>query len=247
MFRIVLLMGAMLLASTANAQRVFRASSIDVEQNERIDSISDRVDRIETDIALIASAIEKQSEAKAAIVQAVATPSVVEKPATAKAETVVAVSQPSQATVEQQSTRYSQDELISIVKAAYPHGDYERYATVEPKNDVWRHLQSGSHGFTATQVSGLPQDIALGLHGLHHANLIRPTRGTSRVSQPVAQTQVVYSQPAYSQPVTYAPQPVVRQQPTYQAAGGCANGRCPNPAQPAQQHQRFRLFPRLGR
>jgi hypothetical protein len=198
------------LASTANAQRVFRASSIDIEQNERIDAIDQRVERIESSVASLVSAIEKQIEVKPVTVEA----------APPKVETVVSVRKPS---AKPASNYYSQAELIGIVRAAYPNGNYTRYADVSPRSGVWRHLQDSNHRFTASQVEGLPQDIALGLHGLHHANLIRATRGTSKVSAPV-----VRSQPAK----------------VVQAAGGCPNGQCARQSQPARQQQfrTFRLF-----
>lgn len=123
------------------------------------------------------------------------------------------------------SNRYSQAELIGIVQAAYPNGNYTRYADVQPRSGVWRHLQDSNHRFTADQVSGLPQDIALGLHGLHHANLIRATRGASKAAATVAGSQ---------------PAKIV------QAAGGCPNGQCArqSQSQPARQQQfrTFRLF-----
>lgn len=204
MFRFLALAAVVLIASTAQAQRIFYASAIDVEQNERLDTIESKVDRIETQIERL---------------------TVAAKPTPAKA-VPVSVSLPLPQPKPVASNYYSQAELVSIVRAAYPSGNYTQYADVKPRSAVWSHLQDGSHRFTASQVNGLPQDIALGLHGLHHANRIRATRSTSA------------PQPA----VASAPRP----QPTYQAAGGCANGRCPTPAR-AQPQQRFRLFPRLGR
>jgi hypothetical protein len=88
----------------------------------------------------------------------------------------------------------------------------------------------GNHQFTAAQVQGLPQEIALGLHGLHHANKIRATR-SSRAAAP----QVAYSQPAIQQ--SY-PQPVI------QAAGGCANGQCARPSYSQPTRRSFGIFRR---
>lgn len=213
MFRFLALATIALFASTAQAQRIFYASAIDVEQNERLDAVETKIDRIETEIERL---------------------SVVAKPTPAKAVPVsVSLPQPQPKPVA--SNYYSQAELIAIVRNAYPSGNYTQYADVQPRSSVWSHLQDGSHQFTASQVNGLPQDIALGLHGLHHANRIRATRSTMQVSVPVPQP-------------TYQPMPQATPQPAYQSAGGCANGRCPSPArvQP-QSQQRFRIFPRMRR
>jgi hypothetical protein len=217
----ILVVAVALLAPAANAQRVFRASSIDIEQNERIDAMEAKVSRIESSVAALVAAIKKQSASPVAIASqsATVTPvSVITQPAT--------IRQPSS----QSSGYYSQAELIAIVQAAYPRGDYTRYADVSPRSGVWNHLQDGSHQFTAAQVQGLPQDIALGLHGLHHANKIRATR-SSRVTAP----QVAYSQPATQQ--SY-------RQPVIQAAGGCANGQCARPSYSSGRSRSFGFFRR---
>jgi hypothetical protein len=232
MFRFPLLIVAILIASTANAQRVFYASSIDIEQNERIDAIDERVERIESDISTIAAQIsEIATLARRPVVEVQPKPVVVSpKPAT-KPATLTAAIKPTPPPVQQSSNYYSQAELIGIVRAAYPTGNYTRYADVSPRSAVWSHLQDGNHRFTAAQVSGLPQDIALGLHGLHHANLIRATRGTSKISVPVAQAQPIQQ--------VQAPTP----QQFSQQMGGCANGQCPNPARAQQAtQQRFGIF-----
>ena len=221
LFRIMILVVAVaVLAPAANAQRIFRASSLDVEQNQRIDAMEAKVSRIESSVASLVAALEKQPKPVAIASQpATVTPvSVIAQPAT--------IRQPSS----QSSGYYSQAELIAIVQAAYPRGDYTRYADVSPRSGVWNHLQDGSHQFTAAQVQGLPQDIALGLHGLHHANKIRATR-SSRVTAP----QVAYSQPATQQ--SY-------RQPVIQAAGGCANGQCARPSYSSGRSRSFGFFRR---
>ena len=217
---LVLVVAVAVLAPAANAQRVFRASSIDIEQNERIDAMEAKVSRIESSVASLVAALEKRPQPVAIASQpATVTPvSVITQPAT--------IRQPSS----QSSGYYSQAELIAIVQAAYPGGDYTRYADVSPRSGVWRHLQDGNHQFTSSQVSGLPQDIALGLHGLHHAGKIRATRST-RVTAP----QVAYSQPAIQQ--SYS-------QPVYQAAGGCANGQCARPSYSTGRSRSFGFFRR---
>jgi hypothetical protein len=221
LFRIMILVVAVaLLAPAANAQRVFRASSIEIEQNERIDAMEAKVSRIESSVAALVAALEKQPKPVAIASQpATVTPvSVIAQPAT--------IRQPAS----QSSGYYSQAELIAIVQAAYPGGDYTRYADVSPRSGVWNHLQDGNHQFTSAQVNGLPQDIALGLHGLHHAGKIRATR-SSRVTAP----QVAYSQPAIQQ--SYS-------QPVYQTAGGCANGQCARPSYSSGRSRSFGFFRR---
>lgn len=219
---LTLAVAVVILAPAANAQRVFRASSIDIEQNERIDTIEAKVSRIESSVASLVSALEKQAKPVTIAAQptTVTPASVITQPAT--------IRQPSS----QSSGYYSQAELIAIVQEAYPGGDYTRYADVSPRSGVWRHLTDGNHQFTSAQVQGLPQDIALGLHGLHHANKIRATRSSRSVAP-----QVAYSQPAvqsYSQPtIQYA-----------QAAGGCANGQCARPSYSTGRSRSFGFFRR---
>jgi len=211
------------LAPVANAQRVFRASSIDLEQNERIDSLESKVSRIESSVSKLVASLEKQAQpVRIASQPATVTPvSVITQPATIRQSS------------SQSGGYYSQAELIAIVQAAYPSGDYTRYADVSPRSGVWTHLMDGNHQFTAAQVNGLPQDIALGLHGLHHAGKIRATRSSRAVAP-----QVAYSQPAiqqsYSQPaIQYA-----------QAAGGCANGQCARPSYSQPVRRSFGIFRR---
>ena len=220
---LILIVAVAVLAPAASAQRVFRASSIDLEQNERIDTIEAKVSRIESSVASLVAALEKRPQPVA----------IASRPATVTPVSVI--TQP--ATIRQSSSQsgyYSQAELIAIVQAAYPGGDYTRYADVSPRSGVWRHLQDGNHQFTSDQVSGLPQDIALGLHGLHHAGKIRATR-SSQVTAP----QVAYSQPviqqSYSQPVYQA---------SIQAAGGCANGQCARPSYSTGRSRSFGFFRR---
>jgi hypothetical protein len=216
---LILIVAIATLAPVANAQRVFRASSIDLEQNERIDSLESKVSRIESSVSKLVASLEKQSQPVATASQlATVTPvSVITQPATIRQ-----ASSP--------SSHYSQAELIAIVQQAYPRGDYTRYADVSPRSGVWTHLQDGNHQFTAAQVQGLPQNIALGLHGLHHAGKIRATR-SSRPAAP----QVAYSQTAIQQ--SYS-------QPVIQAARGCANGQCARPSYSQPARRSFGIFRR---
>lgn len=232
---IVAVLAFALFAQPAQAQRVFRASSIDIEQNERIDTIEAKVSRIESSVASLVTAIEKQQLPRTAVV--VESRAVTIEPTTVTPVSVI--TQP--ATIRQSSSQssgyYSQAELIAIVQAAYPGGDYTKYADVSPKSGVWSHLTDGNHQFTAAQVNGLPQDIALGLHGLHHAGKIRATRSSRAVAP-----QVAYSQPAIQQ---YS-QPAIKQysQPAIQATGGCANGQCARPSYSQPARRAFGIFRR---
>jgi hypothetical protein len=179
-----------------------------------------KVSRIEASVAAIAAAVEKRSQLVAVPQPVTVTPvSVITQPATIRQ-------------VSSQNGYYSQAELIAIVQAAYPSGDYTRYADVSPRSGVWRHLQDGNHQFTSAQVNGLPQDIALGLHGLHHSNKIRATRSSRAAAPQVAYSQTVIQQ-SYSQPVQYA-----------QAAGGCANGQCARPSYSQPVRRSFGFFRR---
>lgn len=215
---VVAVISIVLFTGPAHAQRVFRASSIDIEQNERIDTIEAKVSRIESSVASLVAVLEKQAK-----------PSVAQ-PATVTHITPVSVPTPVARQAATPSGYYSQAELIAIVQAAYPGGDYTRYADVSPRSGVWRHLQDGNHQFTASQINGMPQDIALGLHGLHHANKIRATRSSKAVAP-----QVAYSQPAIQQ--SYS-------QPIIQAAGGCANGQCARPSYSTGRSRSFGFFRR---
>jgi hypothetical protein len=212
---LILIVAIATLAPVASAQRVFRASSIDLEQNDRIDSLESKVSRIESSVSKLIASLESKNT--------------LPQPATVTPVSVITQA-PTIRQASSQSGYYSQAELIAIVQAAYPGGDYTRYADVSPRSGVWTHLMDGSHQFTAAQVQGLPQDIALGLHGLHHANKIRATR-SSRAAAP----QVAYSQPAIQQ--SYS-------QPVIQAAGGCANGQCARPSYSQPTRRSFGIFRR---
>jgi hypothetical protein len=225
---LTLAIAIVIFSPAANAQRVFRASSIDLEQNDRIDSLESKVSRIESSVSKLVASLEKQAQPVR----------IASQPATVTPVSVITQA-PTIRQASSQSGYYSQAELIAIVQAAYPGGDYTRYADVSPRSGVWTHLQDGNHQFTAAQVQGLPQDIALGLHGLHHANKVRATR-SSRAAAP----QLAHSQPAIQQ--SY-PQPAIQQsysQPVIQAAGGSANGQCDRPLFSQPNRRSFGIFSR---
>lgn len=227
-------------APAANGQRVFRASSIDIEQNERIDSLEAKVGRIEASVNKLVSAVEAKQIAKPATV--VSEPVRVIQPAISSDTIPVSTQSPEPRL---SRSRYSQAELVSIVQQAYPSGDWTRYADVSPRSAVWSHLQDPNHQFSAEQVQGLPQNIALGLHGLHHAGKIRATR----IGQPQTMTATVYAEPqpqpvvmqSYPQPVAA---PVYSQPIIQQSGGGCPNGQCPAPSYSQPVRRSFGIFRR---
>lgn len=227
MTRFLILLALIAVAVPAQAQRVFRASSIDLEQNARLDDHESRLAALESRRAEPVAAPVAQEEP----VQ----PAVVVRPTTV---TVTAPAQP----VAIQSSRYSSIELRSMIQQQRPGGwRGPVYASVEPESWARQHL-IGDHGFSANQVDGLSHHERLILHDLAHGGKIRATRSGQSVQRAVAQP--VYSQPV-AQPVYQpAPQPVYQQrsQPVYQQSGGCPNGQCPTSPAQRSAPQRFRLF-----
>ena len=67
MMRYLLLFAIVLIAVPAQAQRVFRASSIDMEQNERIDVLESKIDLLEGSIDRLITAMERPAPVVAAI------------------------------------------------------------------------------------------------------------------------------------------------------------------------------------
>jgi len=183
----------------AQAQRVFRAS-IDEKQNKRLDKLESAVDRLTNIVEILATTPPPSPEKKPA--------------------PVVTVSRQTQPI----SNRYTRQELESIVRQHYPNGDYTRYADVSPRSGTIRHLMDSNHQFTSAQVSGMDINLALGLHGLHHRNLITSNRGS-------------YKNPV--QKSIQIAQPLVQPSQSIQMIGGCANGQC---ARQSVTSTRRRLF-----
>lgn len=188
--RFLLLIALLTFSVPCHAQRIFRAS-IDEEQNARLDKLESAVDKLTT-------LVEKLAEKP---VETTVTKSLPFPTQEIKAPPVQRVVT---------SNRYTGEELEAIVRNHYPRGDYTRYADVSPRSGVWRHLQDSNHGFTSDQVNGMNQNIALGLHGLHHAGLITATK---KAPPSIPETGVVTTQK-------------VKPQNTILQIGGCANGNC---------------------
>lgn len=239
-------------AVPANAQRVFRASSIDLEQNERLAELEAKV-----------AALEVKAELASVIAAATPARKPARKPArnqaAAKAEpppdgkvvrpVSVATSQPSVPVVQSNyvtapvtvvkspgSNRKSTAELRAEIQRQRPGGwRGPVYADVSPRSWAGQHLQS-DHGFSALQVSGLTQNERLILHDLAHAGRVSPYRSSStRAVQAVSYT----STPA----VTYSATPS-RATASRSYSSGCPNGQCPT-SRSTRARTRTRLFPRL--
>lgn len=217
-----------LLALPANAQRVFRASSIDIEQNDRLDSLEAQVSRIEASVSTLVATLQRPRPRETVKESLTVDP----EPETPKVRTVSVVREsltPAAAT-----GLYSRSELEAIVRAAYPNGDYTRFADVSPRSGVWRHLRDSNHRFTAAQVEGMPMNLALGLHGLHHVGRITPQKSGAKPPPAIADVQMV-STPARTTTSR-----------SVQQLGGCANGSCARPSR-SMPTQRVRLFGGLFR
>ena len=121
------------------------------------------------------------------------------------------------------SSRYSTDELRSIIYQKHP-GQWTgpRFADVQPRSAAKSHLIN-DHGFTASQVNGLSQNESLILHDYAHGGIIKPYRtGYAMRSEPSQMSPPVATR-FYNAPVALPSQP--------QAAfgSGCANGQCAKP------------------
>lgn len=134
------------------AQRVFRASRIDLEQNERLDTLEQRMDMVE-------SAVTQDTLTTA--------------PAPPKAK-------PPKVEAKPRDTYFTSAELRSLIRQHGQWTGQPKYADVSPRSAVRRHLQN-EHRFTAKQVRGLSQSESLALHDYAHGGIIKPTiavRGT---------------------------------------------------------------------
>lgn len=199
-------LAAFALTTTAEAQRVFRASSIDVEQNERLDAVEAKVDQIADSLKSIEQLLSAQAMERVVAQAPRPKPADKESLTTAKPAPTV----PSSRTVQTPtSNRYTQAELTAIVQSRYPSGFRVRHADVSPRSAVWSHLKSGIHGFSAEQVDGMPQWIALGLHDMEHGGEITPFRSSASSASTAAR------------PASPAAPPVVAS-----FGVGCANGQC---------------------
>jgi hypothetical protein len=227
--KVLFLIGA-LLTTNVFSQTVFTPSPIDFKQDERLELLEKEVARLDVIDSELFDIKETQAKILAKVDALAAKPVVVEQPKpVVKPQTVVStpkvvepVRQVSQPQVS--SGLYTTDELRAIFYKEWPNGYRVRAADVSPRSQVWNHLTSGIHGFQPSQVQGLTQQEALGIHDLHHAGLIRANRGSYRggsiVSRPA---QLTYNSipPTQSAPPRNAP---IINRPVFNS--GCPNGQC---------------------
>lgn len=220
--RSLLVLLALLVASPAYAQRVFRASiKIDDVQNERLDEVEAKVDNLTTSVAALTQAVttlvevqKTKSQSVVAAPQAQVASVKAEPKPLRKATTTVTVTPPFQERSVSASNR-----LQIAAWQAYPDGVYRvRYADVSPRSQVWNHLIQ--HGFSQAEVQGLSQFEALAIHDLAHGGKVHPGQ---------ASVQVAVNSPA-----------PIRQQATANYNVGCANGQCAR--QGSTSYSRPRLF-----
>lgn len=202
--RSLIVLLAVLVASPAYAQRVFRASiKIDDIQNERLDEVEAKVDNLNETVKVLVQTVNTLAEVQRQRIevsklelQAEAQP----KPKVVSTKVVSHTTAPPQEIATTPTPRAATN-LAAIAWQAYPDGVYRvRYADVQPRSQVWNHLIQ--HGFSQEEVQGLSQFEALAIHDLAHGGKIHPRQ-------------------SYSAPV----QSSVRQ-PVAQVQSGCANGQC---------------------
>lgn len=213
--RLLMLLVALVVTAPAYGQRIFRASAIDQEQNNRLDALEARIAAVES-----APVVRESKPVRQQV--AVATPVRVESPVIQPP--VVVRPAPARAMVS--SGRYSTAELRAMIHAKRPGGwRGPQYADVSPRSAAKQHLVGPEHGFSWDQVAGLTQEEALILHDLapRHGNQIFPSGRRNVQAQPVPQVRVA----SYAPPMPM-PQPM-QQMPAnpWPADSGCANGQCP--------------------
>lgn len=237
--RSLILLAAMMVAAPAySQQRTFRASSIDLEQNERIDTLESRMKAVEASVAArgITSPVTVSDPAPNAEPVVVAAPVVQSPP--------ISVRQPSP---QPTSGRYTTEQLRAMIHAKRPGGwRGPQYADVSPRSLAKQHLVDPKHGFTWDQISGLSQDEALILHDLAptHGNQIFPSG-----RQPVRSVAAAPSLPPMQTVSTSNPWAGMQSEQYGCANGqcnrqaveyGCANGQCANPQSSAFRGGFFR-------
>lgn len=220
----VVLLYCALVASNAFSQTVFTPSPIDFIQNERLDALEAQIGRLDVIDSELFDIKETQAQILTKLDEVPKPQPVVVAP-----QPVVVAKPIKQIEV---GGLYSTEELRGIYYKEWPNGYRVKAADVSPRSQVWNHLTSGKHGFQPSQVQGLTQSEALGIHDLHHAGLIRAERGSYRGGSvaPLKTYNTVDSS-------TVTVQRVVTQ-----SAGnsGCANGQCARGALPSS----FRIFRR---
>jgi hypothetical protein len=217
---------AVLVASPAYAQRVFRASvKIDDVQNERLDEIEAKVNNLNETVKVLAQTVNTLAEVQRQRIEVSKLELQAETQPKPKDVSTKVVSHttapPQEMLVPIQQTEnpnvtklpQTQNALARLAWRTYPDGQYRvRYADVQPRSQVWNHLRS--HGYSDSQIEGLSMFEALAIHDLTHGGVVSPTMTLHR--DPPTQ-QVAHQQPqqAYAIPkgVLYSD-------------AGCANGQC---------------------
>lgn len=218
----------MVASPSYSQQRTFRASSIDIEQDGRLDSLEARMKAVEASVATQGntSPVAASDPVPNAEPVVVVAPVVQPPPAS--------VRQPS---VQRVSGRYTTEELRAMIRQKRPGGwRGPVYADVSPRSLAKQHLVDPKHGFTWDQVNGLTQDEALILHDLAptHGNQIFPTRG-NRYSNGLPAPSASQFDDDMIRNVWGTPYV-----PSQQAQSGCANGQCANPQSSAVRGGFFR-------
>lgn len=246
--RSLLILLVTLMAIPANAQtRVFRASDVDIEQDNRIQVLEIQVEDLQKVVAEFSRPIPTPDPVPNAapepdpVIQIPVDDSKYVRLGDLKEingkvhrleETASGVRwMPTVPKVEQQTTvartttaptsnRYSSGELKAI--AASYRGPMEAY--VEPRSWAREHLQN-DHGFSSSQVAGLTIHEAEVIHSMAHGGRITPFR--SRSSQTFAAAPVTMPDPAtlYTPP---APVAMPKTLPPPEYSSDCPNGQCPN-------------------
>lgn len=235
--RSLLILIAALLATPAQAQRVFRASSLDQEQNERLDKHDQQIATLTTRM----ETLEQSAAVRGSLSESVSDP-VPDAPAelATLGEPAEEPSEPASVRPSPQPERFTTSQLRRLIQQVRPGGwQGPVYADVEPRSAVKSHLLGPEHRFNWPQVQGLTNSEALILHDVapNHGNLIFPTR----TEQSRAHSRGRPSKPARKTQQAAAPERTAQPQ-----SAGCANGQCPT-SQSLPQSSGFPVFRRFFR
>ena len=203
---LLLLLSFVLIAVPAQAQRIFRASSIDLEQNDRLDTLEAKFSAIENSINKLSLAIEAASSKESLTV--VEKPEPVKtappakvvtttKPVVLPAPTVV-YSQPTRVTYSQPTpVTYSQPVPIQRTVSNTSSGYYDGTSQWTYPGDIRSHLQ-GTHGVGNT--AGMTKNQMEALHdSLHNGSRsVSRSRTVTRSVQQSACPGGVCPSPSYA-------------------------------------------------
>ena len=196
-------------------ERVFRASSIDLEQNERLTAVEARVSALEQVPATLPAPKPKQ------------VPAIVPRPQ-------VALAQAPQATTARGVQRYTTNQLRYKIQQFRPGGwTGAVYAGMVVPSQVKQHLVGAEHGFSWAQIQGLTHEEAMILHDLapKHGNKIFP--------------QYVLASDRQSPPNQVAAQPSPKPQKQFSFDPFCPNGQCNKQQYQLQSQGRVPLLKRF--